>query len=294
MARKSKAATPVANATTNALAMFKVVAKPAVKRTHAGEAIKPAAEHAAQAMMSKQPQPAPSPALSLATLDMFESELADQGVSSVSAAVDAAAPENALNDQTRVRRNGKQRQKQKTAGKEEEEEEEQEEDQQGQKVLQDLQEWSISLSSEATPRSSLGGSSPLDAHRIPEGAGLDTAFAELHASHARLDTALEGLQLSQATTGNCRKCLVPLDVEKCQVKGKVKKPVMVCNCCNRAGVMLARHLTWPSSEFMRLDEEHQVQFWQLKLKLMPEGMPLACHMASCVAPSRLLSPEGVS
>ena len=58
----------------------------------------------------------------------------------------------------------------------------------------------------------------------------------------------------------CNKCWRALADLKCTYKGK-NRPVLICNFCNRSGVMAARHLDWPTAEFLNMSSEEQANFW---------------------------------
>ena len=59
----------------------------------------------------------------------------------------------------------------------------------------------------------------------------------------------------------CRRCKQELKDLRVQSKGKTS-PCMVCDRCNRGSVMLARHMVWPSAEFLKIDLKAQTEFWE--------------------------------
>lgn len=75
-------------------------------------------------------------------------------------------------------------------------------------------------------------------------------------------SSLEGIhgRLVSAEVWKCSKCNADLTSLKSVYKGK-SRPLLQCVFCNRASVMVARHLEWPNASFQSFTSEQQAAFW---------------------------------
>ena len=83
------------------------------------------------------------------------------------------------------------------------------------------------------------------------------------------------LRCDEVALNRCNRCKQELKDLKVQSKGKTS-PCMICDRCNRGSVMLARHMVWPSKEFLKIDSQAQDKFWEEcgELQTAPNGQDI--------------------